>query len=92
MVKERVRVTIEIDTKSDLARALRDRDVHSIILVSDGNEYEVVRAKGDEWTEENANRAREALRPAPGIFSPEEAEELKQKIYEWREAGTRPLS
>jgi hypothetical protein len=92
MVKERVQVTIEIDTKSELARALRDRDVQSIILVSDGNQYEVVRVEGDEWTEADANRAREALRPAPGIFSPEEAEELKKKIYQWREAGTRPLS
>lgn len=92
MVKERVRVIVEIDAESDLARALKVRDVDSIILVSDGNQYEVVRIEGDQWNEEKADRARQTLRPAPGIFSPEEAEELRQKIYQWREAGSRPLS
>lgn len=92
MVKERTRVTLEIDATSDLARALREDDARSVILVSDGVEYEVMRVGGVPRQEERSAQLRAALQPAPGIFSPEEAEELKQNIYKWREAGTRPLT
>jgi hypothetical protein len=91
MVKERSRVAIEIDATSDLARALRDDDAQPVILVSDGIEYDVVRLGGSLRHADKSERLRAALQPAPGIFSPEEAEELKQNIYKWREAGTRPI-
>jgi hypothetical protein len=41
--------------------------------------------------DEDAQAFHEALRAAAGTFTPEEAEQLKQDIYRWREEGTRPI-
>jgi hypothetical protein len=92
MVKERERVTIEIDPNSELARALRAGNDRDIVLISDGDRYEVVRVARGAADDEDAEAFREALRAAVGIFTPEEAEQLKQDIYRWREEGTRPIA
>jgi hypothetical protein len=89
MVKERL--TIEIDTNSVLARALRAEDARPVELLSDGVRYEVVRLGSEPGDEEAAEAFREAMRRAARIFTPEVAERLKQDIYRWREEGTRPI-
>jgi hypothetical protein len=78
MVKDRERVTIEIDPNSELGRALRAAD-----------EPEAVRIEHD--ADDDAEAFRASLRASAGIFTPEEAEQLKQNIYRWREEGTRPI-
>jgi hypothetical protein len=91
MVKERDTVTIEVDPESELAKALAEAGEKPIVLVSDGIRYEVVRVEHDLWKDYDPERVREALRAATGIFTPEEAEQLKRDIYRWREEGTRPI-
>ena len=91
MVKERERVTIEVAPESELARALAEVDEKEIVLVSNGRRYVIDRAPVDPSHSSDREAFREALRAAGRIFTPEEAERLKQDIYRWREEGTRPI-
>jgi hypothetical protein len=91
-IDERVMVTIEVDPESELARALAAMDEKAVVLVSNGARFSVMRAEdGDPSAGSDQERVREALRAGSGIFTPEEAERLKQDIYRWREEGTRPI-
>lgn len=72
-------------------RALRAEDARPVELLSDGVRNEVVRLGSETRDDESAEAFREAMRRASRIFSPEEAERLKQDIYRWREEGTRPI-
>jgi hypothetical protein len=66
-------------------------DEREVALVSDGTRYEVVCIEPENADEDEADALRAALRAAVGIFTPEEAEQLNQNIYRWREEGTRPI-
>jgi hypothetical protein len=90
MGHERATVTIEVDPESELAKALAATGRGEITLISKGRRYLVSRDPLD-WDEQDAEAVREALRAAAGIFTPEEAEQLKRDIYRWREEGTRPI-
>jgi hypothetical protein len=91
MVKERELVTIELDPESEIAKALIVAGDTPVVLVSNGSRYLVRRDADDLVIEDDAELFREALRAATGIFTPEEAEQLKRDIYRWREEGTRPI-
>ena len=91
MSRTREEFAIEIDPESELAKALAKDDEAPVVIVSDGTRYEVVRIEDESMEGFRPARVREALRPAPTIFTPEEAERLKQDIYRWRDEGTRPL-
>jgi hypothetical protein len=90
MVKERESVTIAVEPGSELARALEAVDEKVIVLVSSGRRYVIERDPLGAVDDEDAETFREALRAAGRVFTPEEAERLKQDIYRWREEGTRP--
>jgi hypothetical protein len=92
MVKERERVTIEIDPNSELAEALGAAETREIVLVSDDARYQVNRIQPEASDEDEAQAFRAALRAAVGTFTPEEAERLKRDISRWREEGTRPIA
>jgi hypothetical protein len=91
MVKDLERVIIEIKPDSEVARVLRAAGERPVVLVSGGARYEVVRIERDGTHENDAEAFRAVLREAAGTFTPEEAEQLKQNIYRWREEGTRPI-
>jgi hypothetical protein len=90
MVNTQDVVTIEIEPGSELARALRAVDRNPVVIVSDGVRYEVNRAGGERDTDDDREAFRAALRAAAGVFTPEEADRLKQDIYRWREEGSKP--
>ena len=92
MVKEREMVTIEVEPGSELAEALAAADKKRVVLVSDGHRYAVSSAPSERVNDADQEEFRAAIRAAAGTFTPEEAEELKQNIYRWREEGTRPLT
>ncbi len=92
MVKERELITVNIDPESDLAKALAESGAKPIVLISTGERFEVTRAEDDPADDYDAEAFRAALRAAAGTFTPDEAEQLKQDIYHWREEGTRPVN
>lgn len=92
MVKEREMVTIELEPESELAKALAAAGKTPVVLVSNGDRYVVSRQPVEPTDDYDPEDFRAALRAAAGTFTSEEAEELRQNIYRWREEGTRPLS
>jgi hypothetical protein len=92
MVTEREMVAIEVDPGSELAEALAAVDEKRVVLVSNGRRYAVSRARTEPEDDADQESFRAAIRAAAGTFTPEEAEELKQNIYRWREEGSRPLN
>ena len=89
--REQQMVTIEIESKSKLTKALAAAGKEPITLVSNGQRYVVRRDPDDLWADYDPEAVREALRAAAGTFTPEEGERLKRDIYRWREEGTRPI-
>ena len=83
-------IAIEIDPESELGKALAAAGRHPIALVSNGRRYVVSREPDDRCDDDGLEAFREALRAAAGVFTPEEAEQLKRDIYRWREEGKRP--
>jgi hypothetical protein len=92
MVKAHDVVTIEIESDSDLARALATAGKTPIAIVSNGQRYIVSREPFHAVDDYDPDEFREALRRAADIFTPEEAEQLKKDIYRWREEGSRPMN
>lgn len=85
-------VTITLNPESEIARALAVVDKEPLVLVSNGERFKVSRAEPNPADDYDPKAFREALRAAAGIFTPEEAEQLKRDIYRWREEGTRPIN
>ena len=82
-------VTLKIDPQSEIAKALKAMDTEPVVLVSNGERFRVSR---DETSPANNDEEfEEALRAVVGTLTPEEAEQLTQDIYRWREEGTRPI-
>ena len=85
-------VTITLDPGSELAKALSEADEKPVVLVSNGARFKVSRAEDDFRDDYDPKAFSDALRAAVGIFTPEEAEQLKAQIYRAREEGTRPIN
>lgn len=85
-------VTIELAPDSDLAKALDAAGTTPVVLVTNGHRYLVQRESGDLEADSRREEFRAALREAAGVFTPEEAEQLKRNIYRWREEGSRPIN
>lgn len=90
MVNARDVVTIEIEPDSDLARVLKAEDWLPVVIVSNGVRFAVSRSEGERGGDDDREAFRAALRAAAGVFSPEEADRLKEDIYRWREEGSKP--
>jgi hypothetical protein len=81
--------TIYLDDDSDLARALERANGTSVRLVKNGVVYRVSR-DDDPWEGYDPERARAGMRRASGTLTREEAERLKEYLYQAREEGSRP--
>jgi hypothetical protein len=81
---------ISIEPGSDLARALQDAEMASVVLESDGVHYRVLRDADDIWAGYDPELLLATVRAAAGTLTPEEGEELKDLIYRGREEGSRP--
>ena len=82
---------IHIPDDSELARMLDEAEDRGVVLERKGRLYSVTQV-ASESTDYDPERLREAVRHASGIFSDEEADEFRRKIYEYRQAGSRPES
>jgi hypothetical protein len=80
---------IHIHDDSELARLLDEAEDRPLTFYRKGRRYTVTQVD-DEGTEYDPDALREAVRHASGIFSDDEAEEFRRKIYEYRQAGSRP--
>lgn len=92
MVNTREEVIIEIDSESELAKALAAAGKKPVTIVSNGRRYIASRDPFDPKRDDDPEAFRAALRAAAGTFTPEEGERLKQNIYRWREEGSRPMN
>lgn len=91
MVKDLEMITVQLDPESELAKVLDAAGTTPVTVISHGQRFVMTRHPDDRSAERDRDDFRAALEAAAGIFTPEEAEELKQNIYRWREEGTRPL-
>ncbi len=84
-------VIVELAPDSDLAKALAAAGTTPVVVVTNGHRYLVRREPGNLESDNAREEFRAALRAAAGVFTPEEAEQLKRNIYRWREEGSRPI-
>lgn len=92
MVKQRERVSIDLDPESELAKALAEAGRTPVGLVSNGRRYVVSRDPDDFWDDYDEEMFRAALDAVVGTMTPEEGERFKELIYRGREEGTRPIN
>jgi hypothetical protein len=92
MVKQRERVTIDLDPESELAKALAEAGRKPVGLISNGRRYVVNRDPDDLWDDDDADEFQRGLNAVVGTLSPEQGEQFKELIYRGREEGTRPIN
>lgn len=63
-----------------------------IVLNKKGVRYRVIREADDIWAGYDPEAVIAGMDAAAGSITPEEAERMKKRIYEAREAGTRPIT
>ena len=83
-------ITIMVDPESELAHALRDAQNAPVRLNVRGVSYRVSREEDDLWADYDPAKVKAALSAFAGTITADEAERLKQRVYEGREQGTRP--
>lgn len=91
MAGERESGTVEMEPGSELARALEAAGKNPVNVVSNGRHYVVTPDPdylGDHY---DPDPVRSGFRAATGIFTSEDAEQLKENIYRWHEEGTRHM-
>ncbi|MGH2616301.1 MAG: hypothetical protein ACRDJC_13735 [Thermomicrobiales bacterium] len=92
MVETKEDVTIELDPKSELAKALITAGRKPVTFVSNGRRHVASRNPFDPVSDHDPEAFREALRAVVGTLTPEEGGRLKQDIYRGREKGSRPMN
>ncbi|MFT4040335.1 MAG: hypothetical protein QM692_19300 [Thermomicrobiales bacterium] len=88
-------ITITLDDDSELARALDANPNAPITLVRGRRQFRVVRdhtALEPPAATYDPEEFRAALREVAGVFTPEQADEMIENIYRWREEGSRTPS
>jgi hypothetical protein len=85
-------VILELAPDSDLAKALDAAGKTPVVLVTNGHRYLVRREPGNFEVDNAREEFRAALRAAAGVFTPEEADQLRENVYRWREEGSRPIN
>lgn len=84
-------IIIKVDPDSELAHALEDTNVRTVVLESKGTRYSVKRSDEDPWANYDPEKVRAGLKRFAGILTREEAERMKELVYRGREEGTRPI-
>lgn len=85
---------IMVNAESNLAELLNKADNGPVVLERDGKTYRLSReaAEEDIWADFDPARFRATIHEMAGSITKEEADRLKQVIYQGREAGTRPAN
>ena len=86
--------TIHIEPGGEIDRLLDEAKEGPITIEREGVRYHISRIladhEDDEEFEYDPERARAGMRAAAGFLTDEDAERLRNYIYEGREQGTRP--
>ncbi len=90
MVKAREEVLVEIESDSELAKALAAAGKKPVTIVSNGRRFVASRDPFDPVRDNHPEAFQEALRAVVGTLTPEEGKRLKRDIYRWREEGSKP--
>lgn len=77
---------------SELSRLLSHADREPVVLENGDMRFRVVPEAEDIWAGYDPNAVIAGMDAAAGSITPEEAERMKQLVYEAREAGTRPIT
>lgn len=77
---------------SELSHLLSNADREPVILENGNMRFRVVREAEDIWAGYDPDAVIAGMEAAAGSITPEEAERMKQLIYEAREAGTQPIT
>lgn len=86
--------TVHVEPGGELDRLLDETAEGPIVLERDGVHYRLgrvdVEMEEDIWAGYDPEKAIAGMRAAAGFLSDEEAERLREYIYEGRELGSRP--
>ncbi|MFT4037029.1 MAG: hypothetical protein QM692_02515 [Thermomicrobiales bacterium] len=82
--------TIAIDPESELGHALDEAESGGIVLLRGSERFRVIPEADDPWANYDPARLRTGLEKIDGLLTPEEAEQLVERIYRARGEGTRP--
>jgi len=85
---------IDVNPTSELAVSIdtAEAEERPIILNKNGVRYRVIRETDDIWAGYDPDAVIAGMDAAVGSITREEAERLKNLVYEGREAGTRPIT
>lgn len=85
---------IDVNPDSELAATIDTAEAKKrpIILNKNGVRYRVIREADDIWAGYDPDAVIAGMDAAAGSITREEAERMKNLVYEGREAGTRPIT
>jgi hypothetical protein len=86
---------IHVEPDSELAHLLDDAEGRPLVLIKGRERFRVTReataeTPGDPWANYDPEKLMEGVRAAAGAWADVDTEALKEKIYRWREDGSRP--
>lgn len=82
--------TITSDPESELGQALDEAATVIVVLLKGGERFRVTPETVDPWAHYDPARLRAGLEKIDGLLTPEEAEQMVDRIYRAREEGSRP--
>lgn len=81
-----------VTPESELSRLLSNANREPVILENGNMRFRVVPEAEDTWAGYDPDAVIAGMDAAAGSITPEEAERMKQLVYDAREAGTRPIT
>lgn len=81
-----------VTPESELSRLLSNANREPVILENGNMRFRVVPEAEDIWAGYDPDAVIAGMDAAAGSITPEEAERMKQLVYDAREAGTRPIT
>ena len=81
-----------VTPESELSRLLSNANREPVILENGNLRFRVVPEAEDIWAGYDPDAVIAGMDAAAGSITPEEAERMKQLVYDARETGTRPIT
>lgn len=81
---------IAIDPESELGQALDEAEGVAVVLLKGKARFRVTPEPADPWANYDPARLKAGLLEVDGLLTPEEGEQMIERIYRAREEGTRP--
>ncbi len=81
-----------VTPESELSCLLSNANREPVILENGNMRFRVVPEAEDTWAGYDPDAVIAGMDAAAGSITPEEAERMKQLVYDAREAGTRPIT